>query len=82
MTLAAGVVAWLQTRRGSQTVTITKPDGTQVVVTSQGVRGPHAGEQRRAGAGGGAGPGGAGAQPSGPEKPLSRDGEMGGSRRT
>ncbi|WP_158838700.1 effector-associated constant component EACC1 [Streptomyces sp. NRRL S-1022] len=39
VTLAAGVVAWLQTRRGSQTVTITKPDGTQVVVTSQGVRG-------------------------------------------
>ncbi|MFE4049406.1 hypothetical protein [Streptomyces sp. YIM B13518] len=39
VTLAAGLVAWLQTRRGSQTVTITKPDGTQVVVTSQGVRG-------------------------------------------
>jgi hypothetical protein len=39
VTLAAGVLAWLQTRRGSQTVTITKPDGTQVVVTSQGVRG-------------------------------------------
>ncbi|MFD9391168.1 hypothetical protein ACFWBB_10685 [Streptomyces sp. NPDC060000] len=39
VTLAAGVVAWLQTRCGTQTVTITKPDGTQVVVTSQGVRG-------------------------------------------
>lgn len=39
VTLAAGVVAWLQTRRGTQTVTITKPDGTQVVVTSEGVRG-------------------------------------------
>ncbi|MFE2264898.1 effector-associated constant component EACC1 [Streptomyces griseosporeus] len=39
VTLAAGLVAWLQTRRGDQTVTITKPDGTQVVVTSQGVRG-------------------------------------------
>ncbi|MFJ3902836.1 hypothetical protein [Streptomyces sp. NPDC090025] len=39
VTLAAGVVAWLQTRRGSQTVTITRPDGTQVVVTSDGVRG-------------------------------------------
>ncbi|GAA4304354.1 hypothetical protein GCM10023086_21460 [Streptomyces venetus] len=39
VTLAAAVVAWLQTRRGSQTVTITKPDGTQVVVTSEGVRG-------------------------------------------
>ncbi|MFF6773724.1 hypothetical protein ACFY8W_09180 [Streptomyces sp. NPDC012637] len=39
VTLAASVVAWLQTRKGSQTVTITKPDGTQVVVTSEGVRG-------------------------------------------
>lgn len=39
VTLAAAVVAWLQTRRGTQTVTITKPDGTQVVVTSEGVRG-------------------------------------------
>ncbi|KQX58974.1 MULTISPECIES: hypothetical protein [unclassified Streptomyces] len=39
VTLAAAVVAWLQTRRGSQTVTITRPDGTQVVVTSEGVRG-------------------------------------------
>ncbi|MGA5868725.1 effector-associated constant component EACC1 [Streptomyces cinereoruber] len=39
VTLAASVVAWLQTRRGSQTVTITRPDGTQVVVTSEGVRG-------------------------------------------
>ena len=39
VTLAAAVVAWTQSRRGTQTVTITKPDGTQVVVTSQGVRG-------------------------------------------
>lgn len=39
VTLAASVIAWLQTRRGTQSVTITKPDGTQVVVTSEGVRG-------------------------------------------
>ncbi|MFJ9581861.1 hypothetical protein ACIRQF_36440 [Streptomyces sp. NPDC101191] len=39
VTLAASIVAWLQTRRGTQSVTITKPDGTQVVVTSEGVRG-------------------------------------------
>ncbi|MEV5973947.1 hypothetical protein [Streptomyces sp. NPDC051921] len=39
VTLAASIVAWLQTRRGTQSVTITRPDGTQVVVTSEGVRG-------------------------------------------
>ncbi|MFI8961202.1 hypothetical protein ACIGO8_03725 [Streptomyces sp. NPDC053493] len=39
VTLAASVVAWLQTRRGTQSVTLTRPDGTQVVVTSEGVRG-------------------------------------------
>ncbi|MFE6100469.1 hypothetical protein ACFVQ4_10945 [Streptomyces laurentii] len=45
VTLAAGVVAWLQTRRGTQTVTITRPDGTQITVASEGVRGltPEAG---------------------------------------
>ncbi|MGA6158805.1 effector-associated constant component EACC1 [Stenotrophomonas sp. NPDC087984] len=37
--LAAAVVAWLQNRRGNQTVTITRPDGTQVTVTSERVRG-------------------------------------------
>lgn len=37
--VAAAVVAWLQSRRGSQTVTITRPDGTQVTVTSEGVAG-------------------------------------------
>ncbi|MFJ5112081.1 hypothetical protein ACIQAD_15775 [Streptomyces sp. NPDC088551] len=37
--LAAAVVAWLQNRRGNQTVTITLPDGTQVVVSSERVRG-------------------------------------------
>ncbi|MFF2012348.1 hypothetical protein ACFVWY_25135 [Streptomyces sp. NPDC058195] len=37
--LAAAVVAWLQSRRGNQTVTITRPDGTQVTVTSERVRG-------------------------------------------
>ncbi|KIX79887.1 hypothetical protein SF12_01500 [Streptomyces sp. MBRL 601] len=39
VTLAAGVVAWLQTRRGGQTVTISRPDGTEIVVASQSVRG-------------------------------------------
>lgn len=36
--LAAAVVAWLQNRRGTQTVTITMPDGTQVTVSSERVR--------------------------------------------
>jgi hypothetical protein len=35
----AAVVTWLQTRRGNQTVTIRRPDGTRVVVSSQRVRG-------------------------------------------
>ncbi|WP_409470678.1 effector-associated constant component EACC1 [Streptomyces sp. HC307] len=40
-TAAAGaaVVVWLQNRRGNQTVTINQPDGTQVVVSSEKVRG-------------------------------------------
>ncbi|MFE4911954.1 hypothetical protein ACFRCX_10395 [Streptomyces sp. NPDC056652] len=37
--LAAAVVAWLQNRHGNQTVTITLPDGIQVVVSSERVRG-------------------------------------------
>ncbi|MFI5677407.1 effector-associated constant component EACC1 [Streptomyces cellulosae] len=37
--LGAAVVVWLQNRRGNQTVTITLPDGTQVVVSSEKVRG-------------------------------------------
>ncbi|GAA2305810.1 hypothetical protein GCM10010431_27020 [Streptomyces kunmingensis] len=37
--LGAAVVVWLQSRRGNQTVTITLPDGTQVVVASEKVRG-------------------------------------------
>ncbi|GGT10492.1 hypothetical protein GCM10010207_06360 [Streptomyces atratus] len=37
--VAAAVVAWLQSRRGNQTVTINRPDGTQVTVTSERVRG-------------------------------------------
>lgn len=36
--LAAAVVAWVQNRRGTQTVTITRPDGTEVTVTSEGVK--------------------------------------------
>ncbi|WP_166027932.1 effector-associated constant component EACC1 [Streptomyces chilikensis] len=35
----AAVVAWLQTRRGNQTVTIRRPDGTRIVVSSERVRG-------------------------------------------
>lgn len=42
--LGAAVVAWLQTRRGNQTVTVTLPDGTQVVVSSERVRGLTAGQ--------------------------------------
>ncbi|NYV76212.1 hypothetical protein, partial [Streptomyces sp. UH6] len=37
--LAAAVVAWVQNRSGSQTVTITRPDGTEITVTSDRVRG-------------------------------------------
>ncbi|MEU6590523.1 hypothetical protein ABZ923_15105 [Streptomyces sp. NPDC046881] len=37
--LAAAVVAWLQNRRGDQTVTITLPDQTQITVASTKVRG-------------------------------------------
>ncbi|MGG8405407.1 effector-associated constant component EACC1, partial [Streptomyces sp. 12297] len=37
--LAAAVVAWLQNRRGDQTVTITLPDGTEVAVSATKVRG-------------------------------------------
>jgi hypothetical protein len=37
--LGAAVVMWLQNRRGNQTVTIIRPDGTQVVVSSEKVRG-------------------------------------------
>ncbi|GGS85796.1 effector-associated constant component EACC1 [Streptomyces chromofuscus] len=37
--VGAAVVMWLQNRRGNQTVTINQPDGTQIVVTSEKVRG-------------------------------------------
>ncbi|MFJ3728251.1 hypothetical protein ACIPYQ_37570 [Streptomyces sp. NPDC090045] len=37
--VAAAVVAWLQSRKVNQTVTITRPDGTQVTVTSEGIDG-------------------------------------------
>ncbi|MFF2775619.1 hypothetical protein ACFVU3_11990 [Streptomyces sp. NPDC058052] len=36
---AAAVVAWLQSRKVNQTVTITRPDGTQVTVTSERIDG-------------------------------------------
>ncbi|MBU3865101.1 hypothetical protein KN815_13780 [Streptomyces sp. 4503] len=32
--LAGAVVAWLQTRRGSRTVTLTRPDGTEITISS------------------------------------------------
>jgi hypothetical protein len=37
--LVAAVVTWVQNRSGSQTVTITRPDGTEVTVTSDRVKG-------------------------------------------
>lgn len=37
--VGAAVVVWLQNRRGNQTVTINMPDGTQVTVSSEKVRG-------------------------------------------
>ncbi|MFC9851408.1 effector-associated constant component EACC1 [Streptomyces prasinus] len=37
--VGAAVVVWLQNRRGNQTVTLGLPDGTQVVVSSEKVRG-------------------------------------------
>ncbi|MFF1275064.1 hypothetical protein ACFVZC_16855 [Streptomyces marokkonensis] len=37
--VGAAVVVWLQNRRGNQTVTVNLPDGTQVVVASEKVRG-------------------------------------------
>ncbi|WKU44598.1 hypothetical protein Q3V23_11160 [Streptomyces sp. VNUA116] len=36
--LSAAIVAWLQSRRGNQTVTITLPDGAQVTVSTENVR--------------------------------------------
>ncbi|CAM5560350.1 effector-associated constant component EACC1 [Streptomyces abikoensis] len=36
--LSAAVIAWLQNRRGNQTVTITLPDGAQVTVSTEKVR--------------------------------------------
>ncbi|MFF4480425.1 effector-associated constant component EACC1 [Streptomyces melanosporofaciens] len=32
--LAGALIAWVQTRKGSRTVTITRPDGTEISVTS------------------------------------------------
>ncbi|MDN0196957.1 hypothetical protein [Streptomyces sp. S.PNR 29] len=37
-TFAAGLVAWLAARRTECTVTVTRPDGTQITVTSTRVR--------------------------------------------
>lgn len=36
--LAGAVITWLHTRKGGQTVTITRPDGTQITVSSTQVR--------------------------------------------
>ncbi|MEU6440882.1 hypothetical protein [Streptomyces sp. NPDC047046] len=32
--LAGALIAWLQTRKGSRTITITRPDGTEISVTT------------------------------------------------
>ncbi|MEV7683839.1 hypothetical protein AB0O64_35675 [Streptomyces sp. NPDC088341] len=32
--LAGALIAWMQTRKGNRTVTITRPDGTEISVTS------------------------------------------------
>ncbi|MER7760165.1 hypothetical protein [Streptomyces sp. NPDC097619] len=37
--LVAAVVTWVQNRSGNQTVTITRPDGTAITVTSERVKG-------------------------------------------
>ncbi|WP_239336177.1 hypothetical protein [Frankia sp. CiP3] len=37
--LAAALVAWVQRRAGSQTVTVTRPDGTTLTVAAEHVRG-------------------------------------------
>ncbi|MFG2987549.1 hypothetical protein ACGFYQ_41295 [Streptomyces sp. NPDC048258] len=37
--LAGAVVAWVQSRRGDQTVTITRGDGTEITVSTTRVRG-------------------------------------------
>ncbi|WMX48760.1 hypothetical protein RGF97_04895 [Streptomyces roseicoloratus] len=39
---AGAVVAWAQTRRGSQTITITRPDGTEISISATHVRGLNA----------------------------------------
>lgn len=36
--LAGAVIAWVQTRKGDQSVTLTRPDGSQISVTSTQVR--------------------------------------------
>ncbi|MFI6207465.1 hypothetical protein ACIBAI_13830 [Streptomyces sp. NPDC051041] len=36
---AGAVVAWVQSRRGSQTVTVTRPDGTEITITTTQVKG-------------------------------------------
>jgi hypothetical protein len=36
---AAAVIAWVQTRRGQHTVTISRPDGTRVTVSTPQVKG-------------------------------------------
>ncbi|MFE9725828.1 hypothetical protein ACFYQ5_20075 [Streptomyces sp. NPDC005794] len=36
---AGAVVAWVQSRRGDQTVTVIRPDGTEITISSTRVRG-------------------------------------------
>lgn len=42
MVFAGALVAWVQSRRGDQIVTITRPDGTTVTVSATRVRGMNA----------------------------------------
>lgn len=39
---AGAVVAWAQTRRGSQTITLIRPDGTEITISTTHVRGLNA----------------------------------------
>ncbi|WP_431036581.1 effector-associated constant component EACC1 [Streptomyces sp. P6-2-1] len=45
--LAGAVIAWLQTRKGSRTITITRPDGTEISVTTAQVETADAGHTER-----------------------------------
>lgn len=44
---AGALVAWVQSRRGDQTITVTRPDGTSVTVSATRVRGLEAEQTAR-----------------------------------